>query len=741
MILESLLLLGLGVQAADSADSADSVDAETSPSALDRARQKARSGKPSPKSKPKVKSKTSETKKPDVGNVAVGVMGTESLKKALAKPPQIKRKATRTKPKSSSTSTSRATELARAKARKKISRRVPPSAFTSTGNRAKLLAREKRAPVKVKNNLKALRKTIAKKGKRYRVAYTEVADRPMAQLTGLKEKPDQLKRMKAQNKKAQLRLKALGVKAAPNMMQRMVRQRTVLTPDAADPPPKGGKDSSHVDEPFDTPVGDAVCSPSMTAWSWKEYMSPVRSQGKCGSCWAFSTLAVFEAAEAIANGMSSKVDFSEQYIVDCAVDDYGSDVGDCTGGYTPLVYQYLQSKGSALESEVPYQERDGSCKSKLAPKHKIAAWGFVDDTKYVPDTDDMKEALCKYGPLSASAHVTTAFKYYAGGVFDEGANNVPNHAMTIVGWDDKRGAWLVRNSWGAWWGEDGYIWMKYGTNNIGKSAAWAIVKPNKPDPKPILRHLRKLNVKNKTGGPLTVFLQYRKNGKWSPAAPKSGNAHEYTISDGADATLGDGGDEVMAGRVRLWAKATGSKKAWTQYKSKPLVLVPEGKYSAAEMEVYNYTFDSENVDGAPKKQKQSGLPKKDLFNAGYAAVDSGKYRRGRRLFAEYLERFPGDKRVAEVMFWIGYSHYMQGAYYKALVEWYDVVVDHPEHDFVAYALYYSGMAYIERDQCDLALTCFDLVAHAGYPAATAEWIKAAKGQIKELDTNPKQYCG
>lgn len=76
-----------------------------------------------------------------------------------------------------------------------------------------------------------------------------------------------------------------------------------------------------------------------------------------------------------------------------------------------------------------------------------------------------------------------------------------------------------------------------------------------------------------------------------------------------------------------------------------------------------------------------------------------------------------------------------------MVEWYDVVVDHPEHDFVAYALYYSGLAYTKRKQCDLALTCFDLVAHAGYPAATEEWITAAKAQIAELQKNGTKICG
>ena len=109
--------------------------------------------------------------------------------------------------------------------------------------------------------------------------------------------------------------------------------------------------------------------------------------------------------------------------------------------------------------------------------------------------------------------------------------------------------------------------------------------------------------------------------------------------------------------------------------------------------------------------------------------------------SKYLQEYPGDPRVPEVMFWIGYSHYQQGSFFEALLEWYDVVVDHHDHDFVAYALYYSGLAYVEREQCDLAQICFDLVAHGGYPSATDEWVSAAQGQIDDLAKNGKKYCG
>jgi cathepsin L len=91
----------------------------------------------------------------------------------------------------------------------------------------------------------------------------------------------------------------------------------------------------------------------------------------------------------------------------------------------------------------------------------------------------MKEAIAKYGAIATSVKVTPAFQAYAGGIFDEhtrvsGQKDV-NHAVTIVGWDDNKRAYLVENSWGPRWGDKGFIWVEYGCNNIGYGASWVVV--------------------------------------------------------------------------------------------------------------------------------------------------------------------------------------------------------------------------------------------------------------------------
>lgn len=634
---------------------------------------------------------------------------------------------------------------AKKKKRKKISRTMPPRAFTSKKNRTKLAEREKTAPAKVKERLALQRELIKKKKRRYRVAYTQALELPKTQLTGLKPLANAKEVKRKQNKKAKAKMARLGVVGAPNMMQRMVRNPVIVEPDGRGSTPARGKSSDRVDDPFNTPVGDATCSPSMTAWSWKEYVGDARSQGSCGSCWAFATLSVFEAAEKIVNNLV--FDFSEQHMVNCAKAKGFSggleDAGSCRGGYMHMAFDYLEEAGAATEDAVPYQARDMTCEPGKATNHKLAAWGFVDQFSSVPSTSKLKTSLCKYGPAAVAVHVNESFTMYAGGVYDENVNGPVNHAVVIVGWDDLRGAWLVRNSWGTWWGEDGYMWIKYGSNNIGAQAVWATVESDKPV-EVVERKRRKLNLRNKTGSTIEVQVQYRNRTGWKPALGASKDTLRYTIADGGEALVGVDGESIRADKVRVWAKSTSGGGTWSEYKAKDLALVPEKTYKSKTLQTFAYTFNSDNRDvgGKPKSSKgKTQRSKSELFSDGYAAIDGGRHNRGRNMLSKFVERYPGDAQVPEVMFWIGYSHYLEGSFYEALMQWYDVVVNYPDHDFVAYALYYSGLAYVEREQCDLAQTCFDLVAYGGYPSATDEWVTAAQGQISDLAKNGKKYCG
>lgn len=221
-------------------------------------------------------------------------------------------------------------------------------------------------------------------------------------------------------------------------------------------------------------------SPALAAFSWTaaKMVSPVKHQGTCGSCWAFTSAAVFEANYLIRN--KKLIDVSEQQILDCAYDRRGRDAGSCNGGWYGHVFYWLTKQNAIDEGRAPYRGKDSVCRAGLPSKYKVSAWGYVRPDAGIPSKKQMKEALCKYGPLAACVKVTPAFQAYRSGIFDEHAQTSGprdiNHAITIVGWDDNKKSWLVKNSWGTRWGDKGYVWVEYGCNNIGYGATWMVVE-------------------------------------------------------------------------------------------------------------------------------------------------------------------------------------------------------------------------------------------------------------------------
>ncbi len=224
---------------------------------------------------------------------------------------------------------------------------------------------------------------------------------------------------------------------------------------------------------------DMTPSLSLVSFAWNGALTStaVQYQGVCGSCWAFTSAAVYETGYLIKNGKT--LDLSEQAILDCAVDKRGNDAGSCDGGWYGGVFDYLTVKGAKVESESPYKGKTAYCSTTTKSKYTVIKWGYIRRDAGIPSVKEMKEALAKYGAIAATVKVTPAFQAYRSGIFDEHASvsapNDVNHAVTIVGWDDSKQAYLVKNSWGPNWGDKGYIWVEYGCNNIGYGAAWVVV--------------------------------------------------------------------------------------------------------------------------------------------------------------------------------------------------------------------------------------------------------------------------
>lgn len=219
-------------------------------------------------------------------------------------------------------------------------------------------------------------------------------------------------------------------------------------------------------------IGDALQNTELnTAMSlpaaYTGYASSIKNQGSCGSCWAFSSIANMEAAIIKATGV--EYDLSEQYLVSC--NNYG---WGCNGGL--WANDMLVNPGAMLESCFPYSATDEPCNTSCPYPYAISSWNFVTVQNEMPSTEAIKQAIYTYGCVSAAIFVETNFQAYTGGVMNNcrRRTNRTNHAIILCGWDDAKGAWLLKNSWGTGWGEDGYMWITYECNLVGYGANYMV---------------------------------------------------------------------------------------------------------------------------------------------------------------------------------------------------------------------------------------------------------------------------
>lgn len=235
--------------------------------------------------------------------------------------------------------------------------------------------------------------------------------------------------------------------------------------------------------PLDTPLPKK--------FSWKKYVTGIRDQGNCGSCWAHAIVAAVEAKYRIQNNITSGSDtnLSELDLMACLEKPGGIPWG-CNGvdfSKSYEAYDFLQNFGVTTETKNPYKINKvppkvslKSCQGPpfIAPRYRISDWSSVIQwSGYVKDYFDtsssdivlkIKNALL-HGPVPASMLLSKDFLAYKSGIYESdcNANPLDAHIVLIVGWDDDMGAWIAKNSFGADWGEDGFFNIKYGTCHIG----------------------------------------------------------------------------------------------------------------------------------------------------------------------------------------------------------------------------------------------------------------------------------
>jgi len=228
-----------------------------------------------------------------------------------------------------------------------------------------------------------------------------------------------------------------------------------------------------------TPVAPLATAEELQAlpasWDWrpKGAVTGVKNQGQCGSCWSFSAVANMEGQWFLAN--NTLTGLSEQNLVDCdkhCMNYENQNVCDqgCDGGLMPNAFMYVIGNGG-IDTEASYQytAEDGTC--SFAPSNvgaKFRNWTMVDGSE-----DQMAAYLVANGPLSVAVDAQM-WQFYLEGVWYLPCGESLDHGVTVVGYgtetdilDQQMPYWIIKNSWGGSWGEEGYIRIEKGDGRCG----------------------------------------------------------------------------------------------------------------------------------------------------------------------------------------------------------------------------------------------------------------------------------
>merc|ERR1739845_286079 len=200
-------------------------------------------------------------------------------------------------------------------------------------------------------------------------------------------------------------------------------------------------------------------------WRTKGAVTPVKNQGQCGSCWAFSTIGGLEGSWQLATG--NLVSMSEQQFVDCDKTD-----GGCQGGLMDKAFTWAQSQSIATEASYAYTASVGSCKSSFST---AIPSGGVTGYKDVAQSESALKSALQNSPISVAIEADqAAFQQYTGGVIKSGCGDQLDHGVLAVGINDD-GSIKVKNSWGASWGANGFVNMEASQCGITNSASYPVV--------------------------------------------------------------------------------------------------------------------------------------------------------------------------------------------------------------------------------------------------------------------------
>lgn len=214
--------------------------------------------------------------------------------------------------------------------------------------------------------------------------------------------------------------------------------------------------------------------PDSVDWRSKGAVTPVKDQGTCGACWAFSANAALEGLNFI--NTTTLLSFSNQQVIDC---DNGQGDEGCGGGWPYLAVTYVSKNGIEVDTDYPYTGQQGTCRYNSAKAHNVTTgYKFVTANS----TDQLKAAVVNQ-PVSVGIEADQdVLQFYKSGIVMLNCGNNIDHAVTVVGYHkiDLVEAWIVKNSWGTDWGEDGYVHIWTGKANNGEGVCGILSQPIVP---------------------------------------------------------------------------------------------------------------------------------------------------------------------------------------------------------------------------------------------------------------------